>query len=89
LDSVKKYHPAYEVLSWGAVLLHARNYRIMVPEKPVDLVVAYPSAHGGGTMQGVRIAKSLSIPCIRLDTLEPKEAISRVESAIQMDRFRT
>lgn len=75
-DSVLKYHPAPDRLSWGARCLHARNYRILVPEdkSPVDFVVAYPSPHGGGTMQGVRIAYDLDLPVVRLDQLSTKEA---------------
>lgn len=58
--SVDQYHPAPDKLSWSARCLHARNYRILVPDDPVQFVVAYPSPWGGGTMQGVRIAKSLN-----------------------------
>ena len=75
--SVEQYHPAPNKLSWGARCLHARNYRILVPDAPVQFVVAYPSAWGGGTMQGVRVAESLGIPVVRLDELKPKEV--RVE----------
>jgi len=75
-DSVDEYHPASTRLSWGALCLHARNYRIVVPEDdhPVDFVLAYPSPHGGGTMQGVRIAHALERPVVRLDQLSPSEA---------------
>jgi hypothetical protein len=72
--SVDQHHPAAGDLSWGARLLHARNYRILVPEEPVDFVVALPARHNGravgGTMQGIRVAEALSIPVVRLDRLK-------------------
>lgn len=76
--SVDQHHPAPDQLSWGARLLHARNYRILVPEEPVAFVVALPARHNGkavgGTMQGIRIAEALSIPIVRLDKLNWTQA---------------
>lgn len=83
-DSVVKHHPAPSRLSWGAACLHARNYRILVPkdEHPVELVVACPSPHGGGTMQGVRVAQSLEIPVIRLDIMSEAEAQVEIKKLV-------
>ncbi len=80
--SVAKYHPAPDRLSWGAACLHARNYRILVPDDPVDFVLALPSPKGGGTMQGVRIAESLGIPVVRLDQLSDEEARAQVKALV-------
>jgi len=63
LDSVRIYHPNYDRLSHGATLLHARNYGIVGGCKGV---VALPGEDGGGgTGQGIRIAKGLKIPLLQ------------------------
>jgi len=87
-DSVVKYHPAPGYLSWGAACLHARNYRILVPEddQPVDFVVACPSPQGGGTMQGVRIAQSLEVPVVRLDLISGAEAKVEITKLVNSTR---
>ena len=64
-DSVFQYHPAPLRLSGGAVALHARNYGII---EGCDLVVAMPNeTGGGGTGQGIRVAKGLGIPVIQIN----------------------
>ncbi len=81
-DSVKLYHPTPENLTWGARCHHAINYRTLVPDRPVDFVLAYPSPHGGGTMQGVHVAQDKGIPVVRLDQLQPRQVWSAVESIL-------
>jgi hypothetical protein len=60
-DSVAVYHPAAERLSPGAVKLHARNYGIV---EAADVVIALPndSIEGGGTGQGIRVARAMGKP---------------------------
>jgi len=62
-DSVKKYHPAFNKLSQGALKLHARNYGIIAW---ASLVIAAPSNKpgGGGTGQGMRLAEALGIELV-------------------------
>lgn len=57
-DSVFKYHPNASNLGPGGIKLHARNYGIVVNSVAV---LAFPSSKpgGGGTGQGIRIAKAL------------------------------
>ncbi|KKN28802.1 hypothetical protein LCGC14_0850450 [marine sediment metagenome] len=84
--SVDQHHPVADDLSWGARLLHARNYRILVPSEnePVKFCVALPSVVKGkavgGTMQGIRIAKQLGIPVVRLDQLSRQRALDEVRA---------
>lgn len=56
--SVEQYHPAPGRLSDYAVKLHARNYGIV---ELADVVVAFPNdgKEGGGTGQGIRVARGL------------------------------
>lgn len=62
-ESVTKFHPNPKALTNGAVCLHARNYGIV---ENCELVIAFPNAvGGGGTAQGIRIAKHLGIPVIQ------------------------
>lgn len=57
--SVDKYHPKPSALTRGARALHARNFGII---EPCVAVVAMPDENGGGgTAQGIRIAKDLGI----------------------------
>lgn len=86
--SVDQYHPEPDELTWGARLLHARNYRILVPDQKVGFVVALPTRHNGqavgGTMQGIRIARALNIPIVRLDLLgwtQVEQRLIRLTSA--------
>lgn len=63
--SVAQYHPAAGRLSRGAFALHARNYGIVAGAKTV---IAFPDPKGGGgTAQGIRIARGLKIPVIQAD----------------------
>jgi hypothetical protein len=58
--SVKKYHPAFNRLRHGPIALHARNFGII---EPSIAVAAFPDEKGGGgTAQGIRIAKDLGKP---------------------------
>jgi len=58
-ESVSKYHPYAHRLTQGAYALHARNYGIVINSVAV---VAYPhrKTGGGGTGQGMRIARHLN-----------------------------
>jgi len=62
-DSVIRYHPAAGHLSRGAFALHARNFGIV---EGCSGVIALPGADGGGgTGQGIRIARALGILIIQ------------------------
>ena len=64
-DSVNQFHPAPDRLTRGARALHARNYGIV---DGANIVVAMPDeSGGGGTGQGIRVAKSLGIPVIQIN----------------------
>jgi len=82
--SVLTFHPAADRLKRGALLLHARNYNIISPylDNPVRFVVALPSSRGGGTMQGIRVAKALHVPVIRADKLPPPEIKKRLDQIL-------
>lgn len=61
-----QYHGAYSRLSQGAKKLIVRNGMIVLPNGPVDLVIALPGdyyykPHGGGTGQGMRLAQAHNI----------------------------
>lgn len=61
-DSVFRYHPTPHNLSGGDIALHARNFGIVSGTLGV---IAFPNElGGGGTAQGIRIAKALGIPCL-------------------------
>jgi hypothetical protein len=57
-ESVIKHHPRGAWLKPGAFKLHARNYGIV---EMSDIVVAFPNdgREGGGTGQGIRVARAL------------------------------
>jgi len=82
--SVERYHPRPDKLTWGARLLHARNYRIIVPEQAVSFVIALPAVVSGkatgGTMQGIRLAEQLGVPVVRLDQLSHDQAMDQIKS---------
>lgn len=62
-ESVRRFHPAASRLSRGPMALHARNFGII---DGVHGVIALPNeTGGGGTGQGIRIAKALGIPVIQ------------------------
>lgn len=61
-------HPTPSKLSNGPRCLHARNYGICHGR---DLVVAFPrSDGGGGTAQGIRVARKEGIPLLVRKSLE-------------------
>lgn len=74
-EYAQAHHPAWNRLTNGGKLLHARNGRILFPNgypgQPVDLVIAWPSASlgGGGTGQGIRMASAARIPLVDLTKL--------------------
>ena len=79
VQSVHKYHPAVNRLSPGAFSLHARNFGILVG---CSAVVALPShgLGGGGTGQGIRIAKSPGISVYDLQDPEcQKTLLAKIE----------
>jgi hypothetical protein len=57
-ESVFRLHPNPSKLSQEAVSLHAHNYGIV---EPCKFILAFPSREGGGTMQGIRVARELKI----------------------------
>lgn len=59
--SVTRYHPAPDRLSEAVFKLHARNYGIV---EMADAVIAFPrdGREGGGTGQGIRVARALGKP---------------------------
>lgn len=63
--SVTDLHPYSKGLTRGPFALHARNYGIVAGS---ILGVAFPNyinnPNGGGTSQGIRIAKALGVPLI-------------------------
>lgn len=73
-ESVLEHHPAGKRLGRGAFALHARNFGIA---ENAQVVVAFPSlkAGGGGTGQGIRIAKALNRPLFVL----PKDKAALLE----------
>ena len=80
LGLARKYHPRFDYLSQGAAKLHLRNGMILFPPagnhpRPLDLVLAWPSMKvgGGGTGQGMRIARGEGIECIDLSRYGRKE----------------
>jgi hypothetical protein len=81
--SVEWYHPTPEKVRGTTLTLYARNYRIVIPDCPVNFVVAIPSSKKGGTMQGLRIAKAEGIPIIRLDKMSAKKAKRRVQLVLR------
>jgi len=64
-DSVRTYHPAFHALSRGAIALHARNYGIVAGAAAV-VAAAHDARGGGGTGQGIRMARGLGIPVFDL-----------------------
>lgn len=74
-----KYHPNPHSLSPGSVRLHARNYGIVSKS---TAVIACPSEKpgGGGTGQGIRIAKDLNIPVF---TCLPKDDRDKALSVLK------
>jgi hypothetical protein len=76
-EYAQAHHPAWDRLTNGGKLLHARNGRILFPNgypgQSVDLVTAWPSTKlgGGGTGQGIRMAHAARIPVINLAQLVP------------------
>jgi hypothetical protein len=69
-DSVKKYHPNPNRLSFGAVSLMARNYRQIIGLKSQNssFVICWTSdgKDSGGTGQAIRIARDNNIPVYNL-----------------------
>lgn len=78
----KQFHPAYDLLSYGATKLIARNtYQILGPnlDDPVHFVICWtPSTNHGGTSQAIRIANHHHVPVYNLhdeDTYETIESL--------------
>lgn len=63
--SVDQYHPNPSALTRGTRALHARNFGIVQDR---TLVLAFPNDQGGGgTGQGIRIAKGLGVPVLQFE----------------------
>ena len=73
-DSVNKYHPNFSKLTRGSLAVQARNYGIVSNARSVIAISNPNKVGGGGTGQGIRIAKAIGITCYDLSVEE--EAIS-------------
>lgn len=89
LRIARENHPKFDYLSQGAQKLHLRNGMILFPPsgnnpRPVDLVLAWPSAKvgGGGTGQGMRVAEKLGIRLVNLARCT-REDLARLGDEIQ------
>lgn len=72
-DSVNEYHPNVAALTNAARSLHARNWLIV---EPARFVIAWPKgATGGGTGQGIRIARGLNKTLFNLENEEDMKRI--------------
>lgn len=78
-ESLRTYDPAPERLTCGMFALHARNFGIVANAAAV-MAAAKDSAQGGGTGQGIRIARGLGIPVIDLWGSENGAALSNALS---------
>lgn len=80
LASVQQHHPNPGALTRGGVALHARNFLIL---KDCQLVVAFPLG-GGGTTQGLRLAKCNGIPVLNMDNMfeeSVRDHLQKVQNA--------
>lgn len=71
-EIAKKYHPAYERLSYGAKKMMARNcYQVLGKslKSPVEFVICWTKdgKASGGTGQAIRIAEDSNIPVYNLN----------------------
>lgn len=84
-DSVGLYHPNAVRLSRSILSLHARNFGIV---HGVRTVIALPSEDGGGgTGQGIRIARALRIPVIQANRGTINDAPRFIGRALQQLGF--
>lgn len=70
-EIAKKYHPAFDKLSYGAKKLMARNcYQVLGKslKQPVELIICWTKdgKASGGTGQAIRIAEDSKIPVYNL-----------------------
>jgi hypothetical protein len=87
LDSVEAFHPRGAHLGRGPRMLHARNYTILSPEPEqfVKFVLAVPKNNSGGTMQGLRVAKALSVPSLHVGQLSFEETRGHLEIYVRKE----
>ncbi len=84
-QTVHEFHPNPKALAPAAIKLHARNFPIVGLS---DITVALPGATGGGTMQGIRIARGYKLPLITFQHVLPLSAIElNVPSFVTMVRY--
>lgn len=77
LEMASRFHPAWDRVSRGGRLLHARNcYQVLghTLEDPVQFVLCWHDG-SGGTLQAVRIAESRGIPVFNLRDPETRAHI--------------
>ncbi len=84
-ETAAKYHPTWKYLTQGARKLHTRNVSIVCWPTMKDMVLAFPSNKkgGGGTGQGMRVAKGFDVPVIDLngmDTAQLYELCERIRT---------
>jgi predicted Rossmann fold nucleotide-binding protein DprA/Smf involved in DNA uptake len=86
MKSVEEFHPAPRSLTPAARRLHARNYGIV---EGAAIVVALPQrGEGGGTGQGIRIARGLKIPVLVQDAKisqlnDPEHVLHLIEDLLK------
>lgn len=83
VDIAAECHPKWQYLKEYARKLHTRNASILVPnQQNVDVCVAWPSSRpgGGGTGQGMRIAKSRGIRLVDLTRVRPEQVVHWLRS---------
>jgi len=86
----KKHHPSWDILSNAVKSMHTRNtYQVLGQDlnTPSLFVICWTDGTGG-TMQALRIAKTLNIPIFnlklekKLDTIDPQFFVEHIEQTL-------
>lgn len=80
MTSVRRYHPAPLALSRAAFALHARNFGIV--HEAVAVLAMPDELGGGGTAQGMRIARGLGIPVIECRKGTGMSSVPRIDDVL-------
>lgn len=81
-ESVAQYHPAPGNLSRGAFALHARNYGIIEIARNV-VALPSPKPGGGGTGQGIRLARALERRVFDLSQEPHRQQLERITAYLR------
>ncbi len=90
MEIAKKHHPSWDILSNAVKNMHTRNtYQVLGRDlnTPSLFVICWTDGTGG-TMQALRIAKTLNIPIFnlklekKLDTIDPQFFIEHIEQTL-------